>query len=265
MEKINKRERQERILARLASTVAVRIATLAEEFDVTTETVRRDLDELASRGLLARTYGGAAGRALASEPGVKTRAQKLVAERHRIARRAAGLISSGDVVMIDAGSTTTHFAEALMQNAIEIKVITNSLGAARLLGQADAIEVMFCPGELRWTEEGVFGQETLAFLDRFHADFAFIGAGGFTATEVTDADDKATWIKRKMIERAGRAVLIADHEKIGRTQFAHVCAIGDLDDIVTDAKLPEQYAEAMARASVEIHIAAAGLASLAAA
>src|SRR5262249_5874592 len=111
MEKINKRQRQERIIARLSSTVAVRIATLAEEFDVTTETIRRDLDELASRGLLARTYGGAAGRALANEPGVKMRAQKLVAERQRIARRAASLVASGDVVMIDAGSTTTHLAE----------------------------------------------------------------------------------------------------------------------------------------------------------
>src|SRR5437868_7775214 len=98
MEKLSKRQRQERILARLASTVAVRISSLAEEFQVTTETIRRDLDELAGRGLLARTYGGAAGRALASEPGVKARAQTLVAERQRIAKRAAGLVSAGDVV-----------------------------------------------------------------------------------------------------------------------------------------------------------------------
>ena len=264
MEKISKRQRQERILARLASTVAVRIATLAEEFDVTTETVRRDLDELAGRGLLARTYGGAAGRALASEPGVKARAQKLVAERHRIARRAAGFVVSGDVVMIDAGSTTTHLAEVLMQNAIELKVITNSLGAARLLGQSDLIEVMFCPGELRWTEEGVYGPETLAFLDRFHADFAFIGAGGFTPEEVTDADASAVWIKRKMIARAERAVLIADHEKLGRALYAHVCAISDLDDIVTDAVLPPQVAEALAGAKVGIHVAEQGPAGLAA-
>jgi DeoR/GlpR family transcriptional regulator of sugar metabolism len=254
MEKISKRQRQERIIARLSSTVAVRIATLAEEFDVTTETIRRDLDELAGRGLLARTYGGAAGRALANEPGVKTRAQKLVAERQRIARCAASFLSSGDVVMIDAGSTTTHLAEVLMQKAMELKVITNSLGAARLLGQSDMIEVMFCPGELRWTEEGVFGQETLAFLDRFHADFAFIGAGGFTPEEVTDADASGAWIKRKMIDRAQRAVLIADHEKVGRTQFAHVCSLSALDDIVTDAALPPEFAESFAGARINFHI-----------
>jgi DeoR/GlpR family transcriptional regulator of sugar metabolism len=264
VEKLNKRQRQERILARLANTVAVRIATLAAEYQVTTETIRRDLDELAGRGLLARTYGGAAGRALASEPGVKARAQTLVAERQRIARCAAAFVSSGDVLMIDAGSTTTHLAEALMQNTFELKVITNSLGAARLLGQSDMIEVTLCPGDLRWTEEAVYGAETLAFLDRFHADFAFIGAGGFTPDEVTDADASAAWVKRKMIARCERAVLIADHQKAGLTQFAHVCAIGDLDDLVTDAALPPEFAEAFAGAGVQLHIAERSPADLAA-
>jgi len=110
----------------------------------------------------------------------------------------------------------------------------------------------------------VFGPETLAFLDRFHADFAFIGAGGFTPEEVTDADDSAAWIKRRMIARAERSVLIADHEKAGRTQFAHVCAISDLDDIVTDAALPPHFAEGLAGANVSIHVAEQGPAGLAA-
>jgi DeoR/GlpR family transcriptional regulator of sugar metabolism len=255
MEKLGKRNRQERILARLASTVAVRISVLAEEFQVTTETIRRDLDEMAGRGLLARTYGGAAGRALASEPGVKTRAQKLVAERGRIAANAARLIAPGDVVMIDAGSTTTHFAEILMKAELEIKAITNSLGVARLLGQSDLIEVMFCPGELRWTEEGVYGPETLSFLGRFHADIAFLGAGGFTGEEVTDADSSAVWVKRKMLERAKRSVLLVDHEKAGLRLFAHVCPIGEFRDLVTDAPLPPALAQAIGRAGVSIHVA----------
>jgi DeoR/GlpR family transcriptional regulator of sugar metabolism len=264
VEKMNKRQRQERILTRLASTVAVRISSLAEEFNVTTETIRRDLDELAGRGLLARTYGGAAGRTLANEPGVRARSQTMVAERQRIAQRAVQIVSPGDVLMIDAGSTTTHFSEALLQNAIAIKVITNSLGAARLLGQSEKIEVMFCPGELRLTEEGVFGPETLAFLDRFHADFAFIGAGGFSAQEVTDADAQAVWIKRKMIARAERSVLIADHAKAGVAQYASVCPLSDLDDIVTDAPVNGDLAAALADAGVNVVVAEAGQAGMAA-
>src|SRR4029453_16489590 len=120
-----------------------------------------------------------------------------------------------------------------------------------------------CPGDLRWTEEAVYGAETLAFLDRFHADFAFIGAGGFTPDEVTDADASAAWVKRKMIARCERAVLIVDRQKDSLTQFAHVCAIGDLNDVVTDEELPAGFAEAFAGAGVQLHIAERSPADLA--
>src|SRR5262245_47240192 len=109
-DRISKRSRHERILMRLANDVAVRISVLAEEFQVTTETIRRDLDDLAERGLISRTYGGAAPRPLIGEPGVQLRARSHVGERQQIAAAAALLVRPGDVIMIDAGSTTALFA-----------------------------------------------------------------------------------------------------------------------------------------------------------
>ena len=106
-DKVSKRSRQERIVARLANDVAVRISALAEEFQVTTETIRRDLDELSGRGLISRTYGGAAPRSLTGEPGVMLRAQaqcRGAAAHCGLPRRAS--CKPGDVIMIDAGSTT---------------------------------------------------------------------------------------------------------------------------------------------------------------
>src|SRR3982751_1934631 len=91
MDRLNKRERQDRILARLGNDVAVRISTLADDFQVTTETIRRDLDELSGRGLISRTYGGAAARSLAGEPGVHLRSQAYLRERRRIGAVAATL------------------------------------------------------------------------------------------------------------------------------------------------------------------------------
>ena len=240
---------------RLGSAVAVRISDLAAEYDVTTETIRRDLDALARRGLLARTYGGAAMRALAGEPGVAARAQVNVAERRRIGLFAARLIKPGDVVLIDAGSTTTHFADALAQLAIAFTVITNSLGVARILGQSETATVILCPGEVRLTEEGVFGPDTLDYLERYHADAAFIGAGGFTLTEVSDADASGAAIKRKMIARAARVVLLADRTKAGVTQFATVCPLDALDALVTDAPLAEDFTSAMASGNVDVMVA----------
>jgi DeoR/GlpR family transcriptional regulator of sugar metabolism len=264
MDRLSKRERQDRILTRLNTTVAVRISDLAEEYDVTTETIRRDLDALADRGLLARTYGGAAMRALTDEPGIATRAQTNVAERERIALNAAELVKSGDVLIIDAGSTTAHLAKALAQLPIAFKAITNSIGVARILGQSETASVLLCPGDLRLTEEGVFGTETLDFLDRYHANLAFIGAGGFTVSEISDADAAAVAVKRKIIARAERVYLLADHTKAGITQFATICPWDALDGLVTDEKPNEMLVRALGDAQVELRVAEQGKTGIAA-
>jgi DeoR/GlpR family transcriptional regulator of sugar metabolism len=252
VDRLTKRERHERILHRLGSDVAVRISALAAEFQVTTETIRRDLDELAHRGLISRTYGGAAPRPLTGEPGVELRARTHMEERRRIAAAAVRLVEPGDVLMIDAGSTTTAFAVALSRLPLQATVITNSLGVARALGTSETIHVILCPGDFRLTEEGVFGAETLAFLDRFHADAVFFGAGGFSAEEVTDADPAGAAIKRKMIDRAERAFLLADRSKAGQRQFAVVCPAAALDRLLLDGPLPEAEAAALAAAGVEV-------------
>jgi DeoR/GlpR family transcriptional regulator of sugar metabolism len=254
-DRVSKRSRHERIVARLANDVAVRISALADEFQVTTETIRRDLDELSARGLISRTYGGAAPRSLTGEPGVMLRAQAHVAERQRIAAAAAKLVRPGDVVMIDAGSTTAFFAAELARSSHPLTAITNSLGVARALGTSEAITVLVCPGELRSTEDAVFGPETLAFLDRYHADAVFFGAGGFAAAQVTDADAAGVWVKRKMLERSERAFLLADHSKAGQRQFAVVCATGDLDELVTGKPLEPALDAAFAAAQVTVHVA----------
>jgi DeoR/GlpR family transcriptional regulator of sugar metabolism len=264
MDRLSKRERQDRILTRLNTSVAVRISDLAEEFDVTTETIRRDLDALAERGLLARTYGGAAMRALTDEPGIATRAQTNIAERERIALDAARLVKSGNVIMIDAGSTTAHLARALAQLPIAFKAITNSIGVARILGQSETVSVLLCPGDLRLTEEGVFGAETLDFLDRYHADLGFIGAGGFTIGEISDADAAAVAVKRKVIARTERVYLLADHTKAGITQFATISSWDAFDGLITDRKPDDALVRALVEAQVELRVAEQGKAGLAA-
>ena len=133
-DRLSKRQRQERILERLGSDVTVRISTLAEQFDVTTETIRRDIDDLTDKGLVDRTYGGAASKSLSREPAMEQRRLKQVAERERIASYATSLIEPGDVVMIDAGSTTLHFARALAIGDMELTVLTNCLPVAYALG-----------------------------------------------------------------------------------------------------------------------------------
>ena len=251
--RLSKRERWERILARLNSDVTVRISALAEQFGVTTETIRRDIDQLTDQGLVSRTYGGAASRSLTAEPALLQRRERRVAERQRIAELAAALIDPGDVVMIDAGSTTYQFARALAARPIELTVLTNCLPIAQSLGGGTGVRVMMCPGLYVETENAVFGQEACAFLDRFQANKAVIGAGGITETSVTDADVEAGWVKRRMIERADRTILLLDHSKFDTRLFDTVCGLGDIDDLVSDDAPPKPIARALKTAAVAFH------------
>jgi DeoR/GlpR family transcriptional regulator of sugar metabolism len=248
-------ERHARILALLRRDGVVRIATLARTFDVTTETARRDLDQLAQAGALQRTYGGGAGRSLIDEPGIGLRTLVHADERTRIAAAAAALVMDGDALMIDAGSTTSLFAVALAARNLHLTVVTNCLPVASALGVTDRCRVILCPGDYVAREAGAFGTEAVGFLRRFQANKAFIGAGGLDADGFTDADSAGSAIKRAMVERADRALLLVDSSKFGTVQFERVAPLADLDDLVTDAAPPRSLAAALRRAHVAVTVA----------
>jgi DeoR/GlpR family transcriptional regulator of sugar metabolism len=248
-------ERHAQILALLRRDGVVRIATLARMFAVTTETARRDLDQLAEAGALQRTYGGGASRSLIDEPGVGLRGLVHREERTRIAAAAAALVTDGDALMIDAGSTTSLFAAALAARNLRVTVVTNCLPVASALGVAERCRVILCPGVYVAREGAVFGTEAALFLGRFHANKAFIGTGGLDADGFSDADSGGSAIKRAMIERADRALLLVDRSKFGTIQFERVAPLADLDDLVTDAAPPRRLAAALRQARVAVTIA----------
>lgn len=250
-----KSERQRRIVAELHANPTVRISTLAEEFAVSTETVRRDIDELSKRGLVNRTYGGAAATSMSLEPDLDERAGALVAERERIARRAVALIEPGEVVMVDSGATTLHFAKRLAVKGSMTTVITNSIGVVTALGPSETARVLVCPGTFVHREQGIYGTEAVDFLDRYHADRAVLGASGLTRQGATDADSEAAWIKRKMIERAERCTLLIDHGKFDLRALAVVAPLDAIDDLVTDKMPPTELAEALHGAGATVHLA----------
>ncbi len=253
--RLSQQERHAAILAMLRRDGIVRIATLAQTFGVTTETARRDLDELAESGALQRTYGGGASRSLIDEPGIGQRGLVHAAERTRIGAAAAALVDPGDAVMVDAGSTTSLFAAALAARNLHLTVVTNCLPVAHTLGAADRCRVILCPGDYVAHEGGAFGPETVAFLRKFHANKAFIGAGGVTPEGISDAHSAGCAVKRTMIECAARALLVADSSKFDVPQFERVCPLSALDGLVTEAAPPRRLASALRAAGVEVTLA----------
>ena len=254
-QKLTQEARHAQVLALLRREGTVRIAALAKAFDVTTETARRDLDELAKDGALKRTYGGGASRSLTDEPGIGVRSRVHAAERGRIGTAAAEMVEAGDAVMIDCGSTTMLFANALAARNLHLTVLTNCLPAARVLGTSARCRVILCPGDYVMREGGVYGPDTLAFIHRFKANKAFIGAGGVTPDGVTDADSLSCSVKRAMMERSDRSVLLVDRSKFGVVQFERVCALADVDAIVTDSTPPKPLALGFKGAGVNVVVA----------
>lgn len=251
----SREQRQGEILHLARTQGPVRINALAEAFDVTPETIRRDLDELAEQGKVQRTYGGAAAQSLTLEPQVWERARTRVGERERIARHAAGLVEPGDALFIDCGSTTAFFARALAARNVAVTAVTNCIPVASALAAVEAAHVMLCPGDFVAREGGVYGSDAVDFLHRFSVDRAFIGAGGLIAEGPGDADTRSVRIKRAMLRRARRTVLLIDSSKFGLRQFETITALADLHEIVCDAPPPPPLAEALAEAGVRLHVA----------
>ncbi len=254
-QRLSQQQRHAQLLALLRRDGTVRIATLAKVFDVTTETARRDLDELAQSGVLKRTYGGGASQSLTDEPGIGIRGRAHAAERGLIGAAAAMMVEAGDALMIDCGSTTSLFANALAARNLHLTIVTNCLPVARALGTSAHCRVILCPGDYVAREGGVFGGDALDFIRRFKANKAFISAGGLTPNGVTDADSLGCSIKRAMMERSDRTILLLDSSKYDLVQFERVCALAELDELVAEATPPKKLATALKSAGVQISLA----------
>ncbi|QFU17336.1 DeoR/GlpR family DNA-binding transcription regulator [Microvirga thermotolerans] len=250
-----KAARQSLIVAELALSPTVRTSALAQRLGVSAETVRRDIEELTRRGLVSRTYGGAAGRQLGLQPDFSGRDTEAVAERDAVARLASGFVKPGHVVMIDSGSTAARFAQALAARDERITVVTNGFAVAEAFMRSGNARVMFCPGEAVARERGVYGSETCGFLRRFFADLVFIGASGLTAEGPTDVEAEACAVKRAMLERSDRRMLLIDSTKFGRRHFEIVCPLKSLSAIVADRPPDAALAEKLATNGVAVHAA----------
>jgi DeoR/GlpR family transcriptional regulator of sugar metabolism len=251
--RLSKKQRQERILAELRASTTIRISELAAELGVSSETIRRDLKEMGEGGLIDRTYGGAVARPFGFEPTWNERFNAMTEERERIAALASHLIQPGEVLVIDAGSTTLHFARRLAAELRDLTVVTNSFAVAMALAHNPRIAVISCPGHYDAHEGSVTGPDTIAFLNRFNANRAVIGASGVTAEGPNEVNSGAAAVKRAMLLRAEERMLLADHSKFGMPHLEVVCPLTEIHRLVTDRTPARELAAALRRANVEVH------------
>jgi DeoR family transcriptional regulator, aga operon transcriptional repressor len=233
------RVRRERMLAMLRDRDFVRVGDLAHRFDVSEVTVRSDLDALASRGLLRRVRGGAVPRpASPTERPFEEAEIAFAAQKRAIGQAAAAMVSSGDTIVLDVGTTTTAVAHALAarEDLAEVTVFTSSLTIAIALERAHPrIAVVVTGGTLRPKQHSLVEPLAGFVLRSIHAGTVFLGCNGVeVAAGITNVNLPETEIKRLMVAATAQRVVCADSSKLGQVALAHVCSLEEIDVLLTD-------------------------------
>ena len=234
----------------------VTVDDLAERFDVTPQTIRRDLTELCDAGILSRVHGGAVLSSGRSNIGYATRRRMAETEKDAIGRLCAAAIPNDCSLFINIGTTTEAVARALLDHA-NIMAITNNLNVANILAENEQCEVVVAGGVLRRSDGGLVGEATGDFFQQFKVDFAIIGASAIDEDgTLMDYDYREVRVAQTIIANARTTFLVADSSKFTRSAPVRIARLDSLHRFFTDAPPPGRIREICEASGVSISIVA---------
>jgi DeoR family fructose operon transcriptional repressor len=246
-------ERQQAILGLARADGRVDVNDLADTFEVTPETIRRDLTGLERRGVLRRVHGGAIPvERLSMELPVDQRFGRNAIQKDRIAKAALDQLPDAGSLIIDAGTTTVRFADLLPLDR-PFTVITHGLPIAGLLAERPNITLHLIGGQVRPGTLAAVGSWAEHEYAGILADVAFAGTNGISAARgLTTPDLAEAAVKSALMRAARRTVVLADHSKFGREEFAHVAGLSEVDTIITDSEVDADMAREIENAGPEV-------------
>ncbi len=248
-------ERRQAILNLIVDHGRVSVPDLSARFDVSEVTIRADLQTLAERGLLVRTYGGAISATYnLQELSLLQRRQQHIPEKQRIGAAGAALIADGEAVFLDSSSTALAVAQHLKSRR-DLTLVTNSLVIAQeMLGLAE-ITVVMPGGTLHHDTVSLIGPDGLAFLEQYHIRKGFFGAYGLSMDAgLTDGSAPESEIKRALVELCHTVIVVADAAKWGRVGVTSYAGLSEVDTVITDDQAPPDLVAQVRAAGVEVVI-----------
>jgi len=231
-------QRQDEITALAIEQGRVDVADLAARFDVTTETIRRDLSDLQQRKVLRRVHGGAVPwETLRFEPLLAVRGDQRLAEKRRIGAAAIDELPESGAIIVDSGSTLTRFAEAIPATCA-LRIVTNSLHTAQVLADYENTDVIVIGGKLRKNTLAMVDADAVAAVEPLVVDTLFISSDGLSAERgLTTPYREEAALKQAMINAARRVVALVDHSKVGQDHFIRFAEWSDVDVLVTNTEV----------------------------
>ena len=248
---MNQNPRQAQLVEEVQRRGSVSVETLAEQFGVTLQTVRRDVKLLADAGLLARFHGGARVPSSTTE-NLAYRQRQLLNEqaKQRIARAVAHAVPNDCSLIINIGTTAEAIARELLHHR-GLRVITNNLNVAAVLSDNRDCEVIVAGGVVRARDRGIIGEVTIDFIQQFKVDIGLIGISAIEADgTLRDFDYREVKVARAIIGQSREVWLAADHSKFNRPAMVEVARLGQVDMLFTDAEPPAPFPALLAEAGV---------------
>jgi len=248
-------ERLEEIIRMLNELGQVDVISLAKSFDVTEQTVRRDLATLCQRGLAARMHGGA--RRLVSTASLSYEARRMnnIAAKVAIGRKAAQLIPNASSLILNIGTTTEQVASALTSHE-DLTIITNNTNIVSIMQSAKLDALIQVGGIVRQNDGAVVGEEAVEFISRYKADYAIIGASSIDDDgSILDFDSREVAVARAILKNARTRILVVDQSKFEINAPVRITSIDELDFVVMDKEPSAAFAKAAADADTQILVA----------
>jgi DeoR family L-fucose operon activator len=248
-------ERHRWMLDRVNSRGSLRTSVAAQELGVTEETVRRDLEKLASEGMLMRSHGGAVRLdAHRRESSVQDRAGQNINAKREIALAACRRLKAGQTVYLDASTTVLRMAETLPE--LPLTVLTNGLQIAMALADKSEVDCILLGGAVRSSSLSTGGWASEKALEIYHLDAAFLSCRGFHPERgMSDAGEMNARLKHAVMAHSDEVILLADASKVGLSSSYFFARPGDIDLWITDRPLTPPVDEAVTAQGLRVQIA----------
>lgn len=227
---------------------------LVEQFAVSPQTIRRDLNDLADQKMILRHHGGAALPSSSVNTSWHDRKSTQTQEKERIARKVASEIPDGATLFIDIGTTPEAVAHALM-NHNNLRIVTNNLNVAVLLMAKPDFRLILAGGEVRTRDGGIMGEATLDYISQFRLDYGILGISGIDLDgSLLDFDYHEVRTKRAIIENSRCVMLVADHSKFGRNAMVNLGNMSLIDYLFTDEAPPPSVMKTIEQHEVHLEL-----------
>ena len=253
---VNTNPRQLKLVEEVRARQSISVEQLAETLGVTLQTVRRDVQKLASAGLLVRFHGGVRVPSATVENLAHTRRETLNADgKARIAKAVAEAVPNGCSLILNIGTTTEAVAKALLHHRA-LRVITNNLNVAAILSSNAECEVIVAGGVVRTRDRGIIGEAAVDFMRQFKVDIALIGISAIEADgTLRDYDLREVKVAQTIIQQSREVWLAADHSKFHRQAMVELASLRQIDRLFTDAPPPSPFNRLLADAEVQCVVA----------